>query len=94
MISRNSWTERHGAFFPPPLLVRQKPGGNQRGRLMMVPTFPRANLVLRQARFALGPPKTAAMKAAAVKKVLVEAAGDTDVEWAAKIDGLLFGLDT
>ncbi len=58
MISRNSWTERHGAFFPPtPLLVRQEPGGNQRERLMMVPTLPRANLVLRQARFALGPPK-------------------------------------
>src|SRR5208283_479553 len=58
MMQRTSWTERQGdAFFPPPLLLRQEPCRYQRKRLMMVPTLPGADVVLRQARLAFGPPQ-------------------------------------
>ena len=41
-------------FFSPPGFGDQEPGGEQRERLMMVPAFPIANLVVGQAGFALG----------------------------------------
>jgi hypothetical protein len=56
---RSCGTDKQGAaFFPPPLLLRQEPRGEQGECLVVMPSFPSANLILRQARVALGPPKT------------------------------------
>jgi hypothetical protein len=41
-------------FFPPPRLLREKPGRQQRERLMMMPATPCANFVIGQPGFALG----------------------------------------
>ncbi len=41
-------------FFSPPGFGHQKPRGDERQNLMMMPALPVANLVVGQARFALG----------------------------------------
>src|ERR1017187_3132534 len=41
-------------FFSPPRFLRQEPRGQQRQRLMMMPTDPGTNLVIGQTRLALG----------------------------------------
>src|SRR5690348_1520224 len=42
-------------LFPPPGLPRQEPGRQQRQTLMVVPAFPRPDLVVGQPRLPLGP---------------------------------------
>jgi len=44
-------------FFSPPVFLRQEPDGQQRKRLMVMPTDPIANLILGQPRITLRPPK-------------------------------------
>src|SRR3989304_9186467 len=44
-------------FFPPQVFFRQDPRGQQRKRLMAVPTHPVANLILGKAGLAFGPPQ-------------------------------------
>ena len=44
-------------FFPPPLFLREEPRGQQRKRLMVVPTDPIANLILGQPSVAFRPAK-------------------------------------
>src|SRR6266478_9414531 len=39
-------------FFSPPRFLRQEPRGQQGQRLMMMPSYPRANFIVSQARFA------------------------------------------
>ena len=41
-------------FFPPPLFADQEPSGDQRQGDVVVPPSPGANLIIGQARFALG----------------------------------------
>ena len=55
MPSRTCCTVIAGVhFFPPPGFADQEPSSNQRERLMMVPAFPIANLVIGQSSFTLG----------------------------------------
>ena len=52
---RTCGTLRAGVnFFPLPRFLRQEPGGDQGQGLMMMPATPRADLVVGQARLALG----------------------------------------
>src|SRR3989337_2356807 len=55
MPSRTCCTVIAGVhFFSPPGFADQEPGGEQRERLMVMPASPIADLVVGQARFALG----------------------------------------
>ena len=45
-------------FFPPPGFADQEPNGDERESLMMMPTLPATNFVVRQPRLALGPLNT------------------------------------
>src|ERR1039458_6342447 len=57
-IVRTVGTVKAGVyFFSPSIFQRQEPRRQQRKRLMMMPANPIANLILGEARIALGPPK-------------------------------------
>ena len=56
MIVRTLGTVSAGVyFFSPQVFFRQEPRGQQRKRLMAMPSVPVANLILRKARLAFGP---------------------------------------
>lgn len=59
MIVRTVGTVSAGVyFFSPPVFLCQKPSGQERKRLMVMPADPIAHLILGQPRSALGPLKT------------------------------------
>ena len=68
-------------FFPPQGFRHQKPCGNERKRLMMVPARPMTHLIVRQPGFALTPLETSSIRCSALATRANPPAGSGAQRW-------------